>query len=84
MLTMKLYVAEESVRRLGAIALHATVNGVALPPAVYDTVGMESYVRELEAESGELDLRFRLDKALAPEESDSRERGIIVASIQVA
>ena len=83
-LTMKLYVAEESVRRLGAIALHATVNGVALPPAVYDTVGMESYVRELEAESGELELRFRLDKALAPEESDSRERGIIVASIQVA
>jgi hypothetical protein len=45
---------------------------------------MESYVRELEAEGGELELRFSLDKALAPEESDSRERGIIVASIQVA
>ena len=83
-LTMKLYVAEESVRRLSAITLRATVNGVALQPAVYDTAGMESYVRELEAESGELELRFSLDKALAPEESDSRERGIIVASIQVA
>ena len=56
---------------------------MALPPAVYDTVGMESYVRELKAESGELELHFRLDKALAPEESDDRERGIIVASIQV-
>jgi hypothetical protein len=51
---------------------------------VYDTAGMESYVRELEAESGEVELRFSLDKALPPEESDDRERGIIVVSIQVA
>jgi SAM-dependent methyltransferase len=83
-LTMKLYVAEESVRRLGAVTLHATANGVALAPAVYGTAGMESYVRELRAEGGEVELRFRLDKALAPEESDDRERGIIVASIQLA
>jgi SAM-dependent methyltransferase len=83
-LTMKLYVAGESVRRLGAITLHATANGVALLPAVYDTAGMESYRRELDVESGELELRFRLDKALAPDESDDRERGIVVVSIQVA
>ena len=57
---------------------------MALPPAVYDTVGTESYVRELQSESGELELRFRLDKALAPEDADDRERGIIVTSIQVA
>jgi hypothetical protein len=38
----------------------------------------------LEAESGEVELRFSLDKALPPEESDDRERGIIVVSIQVA
>jgi SAM-dependent methyltransferase len=83
-LTMKLYLAQESVRRLHAITLHATANGVALPPAVYDTAGMESYVRELRSENGELELRFRLDKALAPEDTDDRERGIIVTSIQVA
>jgi hypothetical protein len=57
---------------------------VALLPAVYDTAGMESYRRELDVESGELELRFRLDKALAPDESDDRERGIVVVSIQVA
>ena len=45
---------------------------------------METYVRELQSDSAELELRFRTDKALAPEESDSRERGIIVASIQLA
>jgi hypothetical protein len=83
-LTMKLYVAEESVRRLSRITLHAAANGVALAPAVFDAVGMESYVRELQSESGELELRFRLDKALPPEESDDRERGIIVVSMQVA
>jgi hypothetical protein len=81
---MKLYVAEESVRRLSRITLQATANGVALAPAIYDTPGMESYVRELQFESGDLELRFRLDKALPPEESDDRERGIIVASMQVA
>lgn len=84
MLTMKLYVAGESVRCLGAITLHATANGVALLPAVYDTAGMESYRRELDMESGEVELRFTLDKALAPDEADDRERGIIVVSIEVA
>jgi SAM-dependent methyltransferase len=83
-LTMKLYVAAESVRRLGAITLRATANGVALLPAVYDTAGMETYLRELDVQSGEVELRFTLDKALPPDESDDRERGIIVVSIQVA
>jgi hypothetical protein len=78
------YVAQESVRRLRAITLDATVNGMALQPAVYDTVGMESYVREIQSDTGELELRFRVDKVLAPEDADDRERGIIVTSIQVA
>lgn len=82
-LTMKLYVAEASLLA-GAITLRATVNGTPLAPAVYDTAGMESYVRVLDAAHGEMDLRFSLDKALAPEEADSRERGIIVAAIQVS
>jgi tRNA (mo5U34)-methyltransferase len=82
-LSMKLYVAEETVRRLGAVTFNAAVNGKELVPAVYDTEGMASYEREFQAEGGELELRFHLDKALAPEEADSRERGIIVASIEV-
>jgi hypothetical protein len=31
-----------------------------------------------------VELRFTLDKALAPDEADDRERGIIVVSIEVA
>jgi hypothetical protein len=45
---------------------------------------METYLRELDVQSGEVELRFTLDKALPPDESDDRERGIIVVSMQVA
>ena len=83
LLTVNLYVCEESVRRLGALTLHATANGAALPSAVYDTPGMQAYAQLLEARSGQLELRFTLDKALPPDELDSRERGLIVASIQI-
>jgi len=82
-LTMKIYVPEESVVRLGVLTLHATVGGEALLPAVYDAPGAHAYVRELAASAGELELVFRLDRALPPEEADSRERGLIVSSIHV-
>ena len=35
------------------------------------------------ATEGAIDLSFELDNALPPEEADSRERGMIVASIRV-
>ena len=81
-LTMKLYIPEDSVRRLGEMTLAASVNGAALEEAVLATAGLFTYVRELGA-AGELEIRFRLDKALPPDEDDERERGIIVASIAV-
>jgi 2-polyprenyl-3-methyl-5-hydroxy-6-metoxy-1,4-benzoquinol methylase len=81
---MALYIPEESIRRLGAITLSATVNGRELLPAVYDTAGPATYTRSLNGAAGdEIEVRFRLDKALPPEPSDSRERGVIVARIGV-
>jgi 2-polyprenyl-3-methyl-5-hydroxy-6-metoxy-1,4-benzoquinol methylase len=83
-LEMKLYVAEESIRRLGAITLSASVNGRELPPAVYGAAGLETYSRTLDGiPGGDLEVRFRLDKVLPPDEIDTRERGIIVATISV-
>jgi tRNA (mo5U34)-methyltransferase len=82
-LTMKLYIAEESVQRLGPLTLSATVEGRPLLPAVYDAPGLATYVRELSPASGEVEVHFTLDKALPPEERDSRERGVIVAAIEV-
>jgi tRNA (mo5U34)-methyltransferase len=83
-LTMSLYIAEESVRRLTRLTLSASANGRTLEPAVYETAGLATFVRALDGVAGsEIELRFCLDRALPSEEVDSRERGIIVASIQV-
>ena len=84
MLTMRFYIADESVRRLGRLTLSAMVDGRALEPAVYDTPGPATYVRELAAAGDEVTVEFMLDRALEPEEADSRQRGVIVAAIEVS
>ena len=83
-LTMKLYISEESMHRLGPLTLTGTIDGRPLLPAVYDAPGAATYVRELSISPGDLEVHFSLDKALPPEDSDSRERGLIVSSIAVA
>jgi tRNA (mo5U34)-methyltransferase len=82
-LTMKLFIPEESLRRLGPFTLSASIDGRELEPATFAAAGLAMYVRDVAA-SGEVEVRFRLDKALPPDEEDSRERGVIVASIAVA
>ena len=83
-LTMRFYIADESIRRLGRLTLTAAANGRPLAPAVYDTPGPAAYVRELGAGGDEVTLEFTLDGALEPEPADSRQRGVIVAAIEVA
>ena len=82
-LTMRFYIAEESIRRLSRLMLRATVDGRPLEPAVYDTPGMATYVRELPGANDDVTVEFALDRALEPEEADSRQRGVIVAAIDV-
>jgi tRNA (mo5U34)-methyltransferase len=84
-MTMQLFLAGESIERLGPITLSASVNGRDLPPAVYATAGLQTLVRTLDRDLAGRDLllRFRLSGALPPDESDTRERGIIVGSIAV-
>jgi hypothetical protein len=68
---------------LGAITLSASIEGRALEPAVFEAAGLAMYVREVAA-SGEVEVRFQVDKALPPDEDDARERGVIVAAISIA
>jgi tRNA (mo5U34)-methyltransferase len=82
-LTMRFYIAEESIRRLARLTLSANVDGRALEPAMYDTPGPATYVREIASPRDEVTIEFMLDRALEPEEADSRQRGIIVAAIDV-
>jgi len=82
-LTMRFYIAEESIRRLGSLTLSATIDGQPLEPAVYTTPGPATYVRALPAAGDEVTLEFTLDRALEPEQADSRQRGVIVAAIEL-
>ena len=83
-LTMKTFFPKESLQRLGALTLSVSVNGRDLVPAVFETAGHQTLVRQLGHEpDNELLLRFRLSDALPPDESDQRERGIVVGSIVV-
>lgn len=83
-LTMNLFVPEESLKRLGPLTLSTNARGRELEPAVYETPGLHTLVRHLDATPGaELLLRFRLSGALPPDQDDDRERGIIVGSIAV-
>jgi SAM-dependent methyltransferase len=82
-LEMQLWVAEELIARFGAITLSAAANGRELLPAVYDTAGLATLTRSLDGLAGDIEVRFRLDRALPPDAVDTRERGIVVARIGV-
>ena len=61
-----------------------TANGRVLEPAVYETAGSATFVRTLDGIAGsDIEVRFSVDRTLPSEKTDSRERGIIVVSIQV-
>jgi tRNA (mo5U34)-methyltransferase len=83
-LTMKLWVAEESIRRFGRLRLEASVNGHELEAAVLENPGLATFTRRLETSTrGVLDICFCLDSALPPDATDSRERGVVVAELTV-
>jgi len=82
-LTMRFYIADESIRRLKSLTLSASADGAVLEPARYDTPGSATYVRSLPPGGAEVVLNFSLDQALEPEPADSRQRGLIVAAIEV-
>jgi tRNA (mo5U34)-methyltransferase len=75
--TLNVYVPPEAVVRPLKLSMRA--RGKALAPAVFERPGLETIVRQVEP--GEL-IEFELDRALAPDEQDPRERGIIVGSIR--
>jgi tRNA (mo5U34)-methyltransferase len=83
-LTMEVFIPAVLIERLGHLTLRATFEGRELRPALFDKPGTHSFVRRLRKSSeGERIVHFSLDRALRPGDLDSRELGIIVASIEV-
>jgi tRNA (mo5U34)-methyltransferase len=83
LLTMKVYLPPASLSRLGPVTLQATANGARLREEVFDSAGLVTYIRPLDAASEEIELRFQANKSLPPDEDDERERALIVVSIEV-
>ena len=64
------------------VPLRAAVNRSPLPPVTYTAAGDHVYVQSVPAwvlQGRTTRVDFELDKALPPEESDRRERGVIVS-----
>jgi len=72
--TLNLYIPPEAA----PVRMSIRAGGRELAPAVFERSGLETLVREVHG--SEL-VEFELDRALEPEDSDPRERGIIVGSI---
>lgn len=84
-LTLKFVLPEVVLERLGPVTLSATLAGRRLAPETYDHSGELVYRREvaLEGLPQESVAEFELDKALPPDESDGRERGLIAVSLRL-
>ena len=83
LLTMKVYLPPASLSRLGPVTLQGAANGAPLRPETFDAAGLTTYVRSLDAATGEVELRFHADKSLPPDADDERQRSLIVVSIEV-
>jgi len=82
--TVQLFLAEGLIQRVNPLCLSLSVNGRQLAPEVYRNAGKQKLVRTLGGDPGnEFELRFRLNGALPPDDSDARERGVIVESIRL-
>ena len=82
-LKIHLHPAVLGVARDGRLTLRCTADGVELPGESYTEAGDYWYVRKAQRrdDSGSVKLRFELSDALPADESDNRERGVIVAAL---
>jgi hypothetical protein len=83
-ISMAIFVPAGLLARFPTITVSIEANGVVLPSAVFEKPGTHHLIREFQsAPTGETRFEFRISHALPGDDSDARERGIIVASIKV-
>jgi hypothetical protein len=80
-MVMRLFVPPELIDHYGSIGLSASADGDEMPPVVFSEPGDHIFTGHFKPGRSSEVIRFTLDKALPPDDSDPRERGIIVASI---
>jgi len=80
-MVMRLFVPSALIEQYGPITLSASADGEEMPPLVFDDPGDHTFTGRFKPGCPSEVVTFTLDKALPPDDSDPRERGIIVASI---
>lgn len=85
LLKLRFFLPEAVVERVGPLTLAAAVDGRPLASETYVRAGEYVYVRGVAGgEPGRrVHIEFRLDRALAPDDADPRERGLIVSSLTI-
>ncbi|HEV2689077.1 MAG TPA: class I SAM-dependent methyltransferase [Bryobacteraceae bacterium] len=81
-LTLRLAVPNTIIEQLGSLTLSASVNGLALPQAIYSNSGEYVYQCDV-TNTGAAKVEFDLDKALPPRPPDLRELGVMVLSVNI-
>ena len=83
-LELRFTVPKVSIRRLQALTLSAAVNGVSVGAETFDKPGDFTFSKPVPAEAltGEVaKVSFKLDKAFAAGEIESRELGLVATSV---
>jgi SAM-dependent methyltransferase len=77
------FISEQLIGCHNALRLSLSLNGRQLAPEVYRSCGSKKLIRKLRGvTAGEFFLEFSLSGALPADDSDPRERGIIVTAIR--
>jgi hypothetical protein len=79
---MRFYVPPILMETFRRITLVARIDGIELQSLVVREPGVHTFVRKLPTPTTTPYVDFRLDNAIDPNASDSRELGIIVASLE--
>jgi len=83
-LVLKLAVPDVVIQKLSSVQLSGSVAGFKLEPQIYTKSGDFSYKRDVPPANLQDDVvrvKFSLDHALPPGETDTRELGIIVSEV---
>ncbi|MCS7316099.1 MAG: hypothetical protein RMI94_13550 [Bryobacterales bacterium] len=85
MLKLRFFLPETVIAKVGPLTLAATVEGRPLAAETYRKPGEYVYARGLAGgqPGRRVLIEFRLDRALPPDDSDPRERGLVVSSLTI-
>jgi len=86
-LTLKLYIPDSQIQKLGAITLSAEVGGQELPARTFSQSSEYTYSARVPAgalRSGFAVVNFRLDKSSGGRNGDARDLGVVVTEVGFA